>query len=143
MSVIFAVVVAYTAVIFAIGIFASRYVSDSTDFLLAGQRLGPFLLIGTLAATHLGGGFVVGISESSYEAGMSGIAYGIGLGLILLGLVAARPVRSLSIFTVPDYLEHRYGSKLVRGLAPYLKAADGLVRSGALPEVVEELVALD
>lgn len=122
MQVIFVIVAAYLAVIFAVGIYASRYVNDSTDFLLAGQRLGPVLLIGTLAATHLGGGFVVGISESSYETGMSGISYaiGLGLGLVLLGLVVAGPMRSLAIFTVPDYLEHRYGSKLVRGLAALL-----------------------
>src|SRR5699024_10514444 len=60
-----------------------------------------------------------GVSEDSYVHGVSGVAYSVGtaLGLILLGVLSAERLRSLSLRTITDYLALRYDSKLVRGLA--------------------------
>ncbi len=40
----------YFLVIFAVGLYATRFVKDSTDFLLAGRRLGVVLAAAALAA---------------------------------------------------------------------------------------------
>jgi len=53
-------VIAYMIAMLAIGAYASRYIKSTTDFLLAGRRLGILLAAATLAATHYGGGFVLG-----------------------------------------------------------------------------------
>jgi solute:Na+ symporter, SSS family len=119
------IVGAYFAVIFGVGIYATRFVRDSTDFLLAGRRLGLLLAAAALAATHFGGGFVVGTGSWGYTYGLSGMAYavGAGLSLLVLAVVAARRMRRLGLVTVPDYLELRYGSRLVRLLGAVLSLA--------------------
>lgn len=116
------VLIAYFAVIFLIGVYATRFIGDTTDFLLAGRRLGLLLATATLCATHFGGGFVMGSGEWGFQHGVSGIAYaaGVGLSLVVLGLVAARRMRRLAMFTVPDYLALRYQSNTVRVLGALL-----------------------
>src|SRR5699024_9321384 len=112
----------YFIVIFGVGLYATRFIDDTTDFLLAGRRLGLVLATATLCATPFGGGFVMGSGEWGFEYGLTGIAYavGVGLSLVVLGLVAARRMRKLAMFTVPDYLATRYDSELVRFLGALL-----------------------
>ncbi|MDT8449874.1 MAG: sodium:solute symporter family protein [Wenzhouxiangellaceae bacterium] len=116
------VLTAYFVAVFGIGVYAMRFIGTNTDFLLAGRRLGPVLATATMCATHFGGGFVMGSGEWGFEYGFTGIAYaaGVGLSLILLGLVAAKKMRRLAMFTVPDYLELRYRSTTVRLLGTLL-----------------------
>jgi solute:Na+ symporter, SSS family len=115
----------YFALIFGVGLYATRYVSDSTDFLLAGRRLGVLLAAAALAATHFGGGFVVGTGGWGFTYGLTGMAYAVGVGasLLVLAVVAARRMRRLGLVTVPDYLELRYGSRLARLLGALLSLA--------------------
>ena len=112
------IILLYLAAVLGVGFAASRLVKTSSDFLLAGRRLGAPLVVAGLAATHFGGGFVLGVGEDSYAHGLSGIAFAVGtaVGLIALGLVAARRMRELALYTISDYLAHRYGSNLVRAL---------------------------
>jgi solute:Na+ symporter, SSS family len=119
------IVGAYFALIFGVGLYATRFVRDSTDFLLAGRRLGVPLAAAALAATHFGGGFVVGTGSWGFTYGLTGMAYafGAGLSLLLLAVVAARRMRQLGLVTVPDFLELRYGSRLVRLLGAVLSLA--------------------
>ncbi|MEX2498796.1 MAG: sodium:solute symporter family protein [Wenzhouxiangellaceae bacterium] len=116
------VLIVYFVGLFAVGLYATRFIGSNTDFLLAGRRLGPVLATATLCATHFGGGFVLGSGEWGFTHGMTGIAYavGVGLSLVLLGFVAARKMRRLAMFTVPDYLELRYNSKIARLLGTLL-----------------------
>jgi len=116
------VLIVYFTGLFGTGLYATRFIGSNTDFLLAGRRLGLALATATLCATHFGGGFVLGSGEWGYTHGMTGIAYAVGVGfsLILLGFVAARKMRRLAMFTVPDYLELRYNSKLARLLGTLL-----------------------
>lgn len=116
------VLIVYFVGLFGVGLYATRFIGSNTDFLLAGRRLGPVLATATLCATHFGGGFVLGSGEWGFTHGMTGIAYaaGVGLSLVLLGFVAARKMRRLAMFTVPDYLELRYNSKLARLLGTLL-----------------------
>lgn len=122
MSLQLIVLIAYFSGLFAVGLYATRFIGSNTDFLLAGRRLGPVLATAALCATHFGGGFVLGSGEWGFQHGMTGVAYavGVGLSLVLLGLVAAKKMRRLAMFTVPDYLEIRYNSKLARLLGTLL-----------------------
>jgi SSS family solute:Na+ symporter len=62
MNVIWTTVAVYMGAMLAISAYARKYVKTSADFLLAGRRLGLGLTVGTLAATHYGGGFHPGRS---------------------------------------------------------------------------------
>ncbi|UCH83576.1 MAG: sodium:solute symporter family protein, partial [Candidatus Latescibacterota bacterium] len=111
------IVAAYLAVMLGLGVWCSRTrISGVADYLLAGRRLGVLMAAGTLAATHFGGGALLGGAEYGFEYGASGVWYGVstGVGLLLLGLLTASRFRELALYTVPDYLENRYRSKGAR-----------------------------
>ncbi|MCP4898425.1 MAG: sodium:solute symporter family protein [bacterium] len=97
-------------------------IGGMTDFLLAGRNLGVILCASAMAATHFGGGALMGGAAYGYEHGLSGAWYGIstGLGLLLLALFTASRFRKLSLYTIPDYLATRYGGSLVRILGALL-----------------------
>jgi SSS family solute:Na+ symporter len=117
------IVATYLAVMLGVGVWCSRTrIAGMTDFLLAGRRLGVVMGGGALAATHFGGGAVLGGAEYGYTYGASGVWYGVstGIGLLALGFFTARKFRELALFTVPDYLETRYGGKAVRLLGALL-----------------------
>jgi len=120
------IVAIYLAVMLGVGVWCSRTrIAGMTDFLLAGRRLGVIMGAGALAATHFGGGAVLGGAEYGYTYGAAGIWYGVstGIGLLALGLFTARKFRELALYTVPDYLETRYGGKAVRFLGAVLSLA--------------------
>jgi SSS family solute:Na+ symporter len=112
----------YLLVMLLIGMYASKNIKDKDDFLLAGRRLGLGMGAATLAATMMGGGFVIGGGEWGFTYGLSGIWMGIGCGLaiLLIGLFTAEKMRTLALYTVPQYLEMRYNSKNLRFLAATL-----------------------
>ena len=117
------IVALYLSVLLGIGWWCHRNrISGMTDFLLAGRRLGVPLCAAAMAATHFGGGAVIGGASYGFEHGLSGAWYGIatGVGLVLLALLTASRFRSLALYTVPDFLEQRFGSRSLRVLGATL-----------------------
>lgn len=113
----------YLAALLAIGWWCHRTrISGMTDFLLAGRRLGVVLCAAAMAATHFGGGALMGGASQGFEHGISGAWYGIstGVGLLFLALLTAGRFRELGLYTVPDYLAKRYGGTVVRPLSALL-----------------------
>ena len=91
--------------------FASRKIKSNEDFLVAGRRLGPVLLAGTLAATEIGGGSSMGVVEKSYgNWGMGTIWYVVTMAItfIILSFIAPK-LRHSKVKTIPEYLRKRYG----------------------------------
>ncbi len=119
---IISTIVIYMLILLGIGYWANKQIDEMSDFLLAGRRLGVLLAAGALAATHFGGGMVMGGGEYGFIHGLSGAWYGIscGIGLLLLAFLTAGKFRKLSLYTIPDYLEHRYGGKTLRILGSLL-----------------------
>ncbi|WP_096189850.1 sodium:solute symporter family protein [Evansella halocellulosilytica] len=106
-------IVAYAIVMIAIGIFTSKKVSGSEDFVLAGKSLGPLVLMGTLLATWTGSGSISG--------GETSMAYSYGIipalllmlptlvGILVLYVIAPK-IREYGKFTVSGILEAKYGT---------------------------------
>ena len=70
------VVVIYLLVMLLIGYLSSKKIESNTDFVVAGRRLGPFLMAGTLAATEIGGGSSLGVVQQGMEShGLSAAWY--------------------------------------------------------------------
>ncbi len=117
------IVAVYLAALLAIGWWCHRTrISGMTDFLLAGRRLGVVMCAAAMAATHFGGGALMGGASYGFEHGISGAWYGIstGVGLLLLALFTAGRFRALGLYTVPDYLAERYGGGVLRPLGALL-----------------------
>lgn len=105
------IVVIYLLVMLWIGWYSSTKVSTNTDFMVAGRRLGPFLMAGTLAATEIGGGSSLGVVQNGMSGyGLSAAWYIIAMGLafVILSFVAPK-FRAATVKTVPEYFRRRYG----------------------------------
>ncbi len=106
-----AVVVVYLLVMLLIGYLSSKKIESNTDFVVAGRRLGPFLMAGTLAATEIGGGSSLGVVQQGMEShGLSAAWYIITMGFAFVILTFLAPkFRAAMVKTVPEYFRRRYG----------------------------------
>ncbi len=105
------IVVVYLLIMLGIGYYSSKKIKSNEDFVVAGRRLGPILLAGTLAATEIGGGSSLGVVEKSYGSwGLSASWYVIAMGVafIILSIFAPK-LRRAEVKTVPEYFRRRYG----------------------------------
>ena len=109
-----AVVVAYLFTMVGIGVYLSQRVKITSDFLIAGRKLGLPLTTATLAAVQLGAGVILGGAELGAESGVwPGMWYGIGCGggLILAGILVAAKLRKHKGIVPLDFFADRYGEK--------------------------------
>ena len=106
-----AIVVIYLLIMLFIGWYSSKKITSNTDFMVAGRRLGPFLMAGTLAATEIGGGSSLGVVQQGMEShGLSAAWYIITMGFAFVILTFLAPkFRAATVKTVPEYFRRRYG----------------------------------
>lgn len=112
----------FSIVYWIVGMYASRTVTTQADFFLAGRTLRIPALIGTLLATQLGGGVILGTASHAYEFGWYGIFYSVGIsvGFVLLGCGIAAKLRSFDISTTAELFELRFGSRFLKQCASFL-----------------------
>ena len=105
------IVVFYLLVMLFIGWYSSKKITSNTDFMVAGRRLGPFLMAGTLAATEIGGGSSLGVVQQGMQNhGISAAWYIITMGFAFVILTFLAPkFRAATVKTVPEYFRRRYG----------------------------------
>lgn len=106
----------------AIGLYASKDVSNTTDYFLAGRSLGIPSVMFTLIATQLGGGLLLGTAQEAYNVGLYGIMYtlGMGIGFLILGFGLASRLQSLGVNTTAELFETKYGSTTLKKIASLL-----------------------
>jgi solute:Na+ symporter, SSS family len=107
------ILVIYLLLMVGIGLWFSRakQVATGDDFVFAGRQLPRPVMIGTLLATWVGSGTIVGGGSFAYTHGpLASIFFlaGTPAGIIVLYLLATR-IRRNSSYTVPELLERRYG----------------------------------
>ncbi|MCT1578991.1 sodium:solute symporter family protein [Oceanobacillus kimchii] len=105
-------VAGYGVFMIILGIYFSKKISNSEDFILAGKGLGSFVLAGTLLATWMGSGSITGGETSmAYSYGiipalMMTIPTLLGIGILYF---IAPKIREFGKFTVSGILEAKYG----------------------------------
>src|SRR5438093_6249214 len=114
MSLHLTLLLTYSALQVALGLWIGRRVKSAGDFFVAGRGLGPGLLFSTMLAANIGAGSTVGAAGLGYRDGISAWWWvgSAGLGSLRLALTVGPPIRRLAeardLRTVGDYLEHRY-----------------------------------
>ncbi|HCL30877.1 MAG TPA: sodium:solute symporter [Candidatus Latescibacteria bacterium] len=101
----------YVLVMLGIGLYASRRVSDSADYLVAGRRLSLPLATATLSATWFGGGLCIGAASAAYGGGIQAVIadpFGAALCLFLAGAFYVRVLRRMGIMTVASFFTKRF-----------------------------------
>lgn len=132
--------VAYSLVLTAAGLWVSRLVRGSGDFFVAGRQLSAPLVFSTFLAANIGAGTTVGATGLAYLQGLSAWWWngsaGLG-GLVLafwIGPRLWRLAKKHGFYTAGDFLEYRYGPS-VRGVVA------GLIWLGTLSILAAQLIA--
>jgi SSS family solute:Na+ symporter len=108
-----AVFVGYLALMLFLGYRGWKRSRTSSDYLVAGRRLGTGMYVACLAAVALGGASTVGSAKLGYEHGISGIwlVVMIGLGIVALGLLLGTKLSNLGVLSLSEMLELRYDAR--------------------------------
>jgi SSS family solute:Na+ symporter len=113
--------IVYSVVLTAAGLWIARLVRGSGDFFVAGRALSAPLIFSTVLAANIGAGTTVGATGLAYQEGLSAWWWNgsaaIG-SLVLAFWIGPRMWRLASahgFYTAGDYLEHRYNGT-VRGV---------------------------
>jgi solute:Na+ symporter, SSS family len=113
-------IVIYAAAQIALGAWVARRVRGSSDFFVAGRRLGPGLLFATFLAANIGGGSTINAAGLGYRDGLAAwwwvgaSAIGSAILAISVGPRIRRIAATHDLRTVGDFLEWRYDAR-VRG----------------------------
>ncbi|MDA1094508.1 MAG: sodium:solute symporter family protein [Acidobacteria bacterium] len=152
MNIPLVVLLIYAGLLMGVGLIVGRRVQTSSDFFVAGRRLGPGLIFTTLLAANIGAGSTMGAAKLGYSDGLSAWWWvgSAGLGSLVLAFWVGPTLRGIAarhdLSTVGDYLEHRYGPQ-VRGMISVLLWAGGLsLLAGqlvAMGVVVEAVTGID
>ncbi len=108
----------FYALIFYFGAYASKFrkTEGVNNVLLAGRQLPLFIAIFTMSATWVGGGFINGTAEYTYNKDFGLVwvqaPWGYALSLIVGGLFFARKMRTYGFKTMLDPLAQRYGKRM-------------------------------
>jgi cation/acetate symporter len=108
----------------AIGIYGRT--TDAEEYYVAGRRIPPFYNGMAAAADWMSAASFISLAGGLYLQGFSGfgaqpggLAFVLGWtgGFCLVALLVAPYLRSLGLYTVPDYFQERYGGRWPRLLA--------------------------
>ena len=100
----------YLFALVGVGVYKTKMVKNSEDFMVAGRILPWYILVGTLLATWMGSGSLFSGAGLGYRNGPAALwsSAGAWLGIALIYFIAKR-IRNFGKVTVPDIFEARYG----------------------------------
>jgi SSS family solute:Na+ symporter len=127
------IVVAYLLGSVAIGFYANRFVSNMTDYVLAGRALRSCLAIATMIGSELGLVTVMYSAQKGFTGGFAAFHIGLVAGVITLlvgvtGFIVV-PLRQMGVMTIPEFYERRFG-RGVRVLGGAILALAGILNMG-------------
>ncbi|MFN0274758.1 MAG: sodium:solute symporter family protein [Chitinophagales bacterium] len=105
-------VVIYLVITFLVGIYTSRLVRGSRDFVQAGRRLPLFLNAADLFALWFGSETIFGASSEFAQHGLKGVVedpFGAALCLVLFGMFFIRRLYRMNLYTLGDLFKIKYG----------------------------------
>ena len=104
------IILIYLLTLIALGAYKAKKIKTQSDFAVAGRTLTPWILLGTMLATWLGTGSVLGNAGKAYQTGLAALILPLGgvLGVVVLTQIAGK-VRAYEKFTVPEILGDRFG----------------------------------
>ncbi len=127
------IVIGYLLVVVTIGVYIRRYISNVTDFMVAGRGLKTFLGVATMIGTELGLVTVMYSAQKGFTGGFA--AFHIALASAVVALVVGLtgfivvPLRRMQVMTIPEFYERRFGHG-VRILGGTILAFSGILNMG-------------
>ena len=146
MNLTLVLLLAYSAGLIGLGLWIGRRVESSEGFFVANRRLSAVLLFSTVLAANIGVGSTVGAASLGYRDGLSAwwwvgsAAVGTAVLALWIGPRIWRVATKHGLYTVGDYLEHRYGKSVratVTGLLWVATSAALAAQLIALAKILE------
>ncbi len=132
--------VAFIALVVGVSMYASRRESNTDDYFLAGRNLRWWLIGISLIASNISSEHFVGMAGEGYQLGLAIACFEwlAAIALVFVALVFLPRFLRAGIYTLPEYLEYRYGALPRALMAFYLMVVyvivgmAGVLYSGAL-----------
>lgn len=108
------IVVAYLVGMMLVGLIVGKLqIKDSKDYMLAGRRMGLFMVAFSLSANNIGGGSTTGLAQKAFgDWGMSAVWYVLAASVAMIPLAYFAPrIRETMAVTIPEVVGRRFGEK--------------------------------
>ena len=106
------IVVAFLRGMLVVGFIVSKLkIKNSKDYLVAGRRMGLFMVAFSLSANNIGGGCTTGLAQKAFgNWGMSAIWYVLTASIAMIPLAYFAPkIRKTLAVTIPEVVGRRFG----------------------------------
>lgn len=106
------IVVAYLVGMMLVGFIVGKLqIKDSKDYMLAGRRMGLFMVAFSLSANNIGGGSTTGLAQKAFgDWGMSAVWYVLAASIAMIPLAYFAPrIRKTMAVTIPEVVGRRFG----------------------------------
>ena len=106
------IVLAYMVGMMVVGYVVGKInIKGSADYLVAGRRMGLFMVAFSLSANNIGGGCTTGLAQKAFGAwGVSAIWYVLAASLAMIPLAYFAPkIRKTMAVTIPEVVGRRFG----------------------------------
>ncbi len=107
------ITVAYLLGMLLVGYLVGKlHIKDSEDYMIAGRRMGLFMVACSLSANNVGGGSTTGLAARAFSGwGMSAAWYVLAAAIAMIPLSYFAPkIRKTMAVTIPEVLGRRYGA---------------------------------
>ena len=106
------IVICYLVGMLVIGAIVGKLkIKSSDDYMVAGRRMGLFMVAFSLSANNIGGGSTTGLAGKAFGAwGMSAIWYVLAASIAMIPLAFFAPkIRKTLAVTIPEVIGRRFG----------------------------------
>ena len=106
------IVLAYMVGMMVVGFVVGKInIKGSADYLVAGRRMGLFMVAFSLSANNIGGGCTTGLAQKAFgDWGISAIWYVLAASLAMIPLAYFAPkIRKTMAVTIPEVVGRRFG----------------------------------
>lgn len=106
------IVIAYLVGMLVVGFVVSKLkIKNSKDYMVAGRRMGLFMVAFSLSANNIGGGCTTGVAQKAFgNWGLSACWYVLACSIAMIPLAFFAPkIRKTMAVTIPEVVGRRFG----------------------------------
>ena len=106
------IVVTYLVAMLVVGAIVSKLkIKNAKDYMVAGRRMGLFMVAFSLSANNIGGGCTTGLAQKAFgDWGMSACWYVLACSIAMIPLAYFAPkIRKTMAVTIPEVVGRRFG----------------------------------
>lgn len=135
------VVLAYLVGMLLVGFIVGKLkIKNSSDYMVAGRRMGLFMVAFSLSANNVGGGSTTGLAAKAFGSwGMSAVWYVLAASIAMIPLAFFAPkIRKTMAVTIPEVVQRRFGktastfSAVLNILALFCLTSSQIAASGSV-----------